>query len=442
MAGSEGQQEHVRRDPRAQPTAGPRARPARPDPHLRGRRCRPGRGLGVLFYAQTYTSPSGTQVAQSVGTAVVNGVTMPHVTLSFQTYPDSTAASTGCRSTRAATRAGRPTGLTNVYQVPAHALVTVDRPPVRLGRLAQQPVVRHGTGHGRRDVATINGKVGRLDRPEQRRPHLHRPGRPRAPIPGFFLNVPLPAVGGDNQADNGQYHTVVFSFVSGSKGTYAWNCEFPCGSMVASFGGADVRLRVHVGVHPCRLSEPTRSHRGHRIRPQRQAVLLPSRREDLHHLAGHDRRRRAHRRLRPRTPPAHLLSAEGHRRRGRPSSSSPCSPPRSPPSSTRWAPTACSPGATGGDQRRAPARRPADAGQRADDGAVAGRVHPAGGGAPGLGTGRVTAEQVTQPDTAPGQRHRPAVAVDVLLPGHRRGDPVAGAPRRTGRCSSTSPRWT
>ena len=55
--------------------------------------------------------------------------------------------------------------------------------------------------------------------------------------PGFFVNVPLPAVGGDNQADNGQYHTVVFNFVSGSKGVYAWNCEFPCGQMVASFGG-------------------------------------------------------------------------------------------------------------------------------------------------------------------------------------------------------------
>jgi hypothetical protein len=49
--------------------------------------------------------------------------------------------------------------------------------------------------------------------------------------------VPLPAVPGDDQSDTGQSETVVFSFVSGSQGTYAWNCEFPCGTSVAGFGG-------------------------------------------------------------------------------------------------------------------------------------------------------------------------------------------------------------
>ena len=30
---------------------------------------------------------------------------------------------------------------------------------------------------------------------------------------------------------------MTFSFISGSKGIYAWNCEFPCGTQLAGFGG-------------------------------------------------------------------------------------------------------------------------------------------------------------------------------------------------------------
>ena len=64
-------------------------------------------------------------------------------------------------------------------------------------------------------------------------------------VPGvdsnFFLNVPLPTnadlPNDANNQDAGQSYTVTFSFMSGNKGSYAWNCEFPCGQMVASFGG-------------------------------------------------------------------------------------------------------------------------------------------------------------------------------------------------------------
>ena len=53
----------------------------------------------------------------------------------------------------------------------------------------------------------------------------------------FFLNVPFPAVDGDYWNIR-KHHTIVFSFVSGAAGTYVWNCEFPCGQMVALFGSA------------------------------------------------------------------------------------------------------------------------------------------------------------------------------------------------------------
>jgi hypothetical protein len=77
--------------------------------------------------------------------------------------------------------------------------------------------------------------------PGQRRPHVHHAGRAGCRSGNFFLNVPLPTnenlPNDETNPDAGQYYTVTFSFMSGSKGTYAWNCEFPCGQMVASFGG-------------------------------------------------------------------------------------------------------------------------------------------------------------------------------------------------------------
>ena len=192
-------------------------------------------GIGLLFHARTYKSPSGLQVARSVGTVTVNGVTMPHVTLHFATFPDSTGSVNGV----AIHPHGNPSwpvyGMTNVFQVPAHALVTVTVNQYDSGGSLNNPW-----------FATVRGTVGGVMRVDGR---LVRAIDPNATAhtftvraapgvdPGFFLNVPLPAVGGSNQSDNGPHHTVVFSFISGNKGTYAWNCEYPCGTMVAGFGG-------------------------------------------------------------------------------------------------------------------------------------------------------------------------------------------------------------
>ena len=52
----------------------------------------------------------------------------------------------------------------------------------------------------------------------------------------IFVNVPLPANPGTDTPvtiGDGQYPkalVVAFSFKTGSKGQYEWNCEFPCGS--------------------------------------------------------------------------------------------------------------------------------------------------------------------------------------------------------------------
>ncbi len=60
----------------------------------------------------------------------------------------------------------------------------------------------------------------------------------------LFVNVPLPANEGDNavKIGSGEYPkplVVKFSFKTGSKGVYQWNCEYPCGSSrVGQFGFA------------------------------------------------------------------------------------------------------------------------------------------------------------------------------------------------------------
>jgi hypothetical protein len=192
-------------------------------------------GVAAFFYTETYKSPSGTQVAKSVGTAVVDGVTMPHVTLRFQTYPDSTGSVNGVAIHPSGNPGWPAYGLTNQFQVPAHALVTVYARQYDSGGSLNNPwfATVRGTVGG---VATVDGKVVKSIDPNNVGHTFTVRGAPGTD-PGFFLNVPLPAVGGDNQTDNGKYHTVVFSFVSGSKGLYAWNCEFPCGVMLASFGG-------------------------------------------------------------------------------------------------------------------------------------------------------------------------------------------------------------
>jgi hypothetical protein len=191
--------------------------------------------VAVLFHAQRYTSPAGTQVAKPIGTVTVNGTTLRHVSLSFATYPDSTGMVNG----RPIHPGGNPSwpayGPTNEFQVPAHALVTVTVRQYDSGGSLNNPW-----------FATVRGTVGNVARINGRLVHAVNPNNVghtftvrSAPgvDPGFFLNVPLPAVPGDKQSDNGPYETIVFSFVSGSQGLYAWNCEYPCGSSVAGFGG-------------------------------------------------------------------------------------------------------------------------------------------------------------------------------------------------------------
>ncbi len=192
-------------------------------------------GVAVGFHEQRYTPPTGTQIAQSLGTSTVDGVSMPHVKLYFQTYPDSSGSVKGVPIHPGGNSGWPAYAPSNEFQVPAHSLVTVDVRQYDSGGVINNPYFAsvHGTVGG---VATVNGKVVRAIDPNNVG-HTFTMRATPGTDPGFFLSVPFPAVPGDNQSDSGKYETIQFSFVSGSKGLYAWNCEFPCGSMIAGFGG-------------------------------------------------------------------------------------------------------------------------------------------------------------------------------------------------------------
>jgi len=195
--------------------------------------------VGLGFRSQTYVSPAGTQVAKQIGTATVGGKTVPHVALNLAVYPDASGSVNG-QPVHPGGNPSWPTyAMTNQLQVPANSLVTMTIVQYDSGGSLNNPFFANvrGTVGG---TATIDGKAVKTWNPNDightfsLRPY---PGV----SPGFFVNVPLPLAGnadGSNNCDTAgcPHHTITFSFVSGSKGLYAWNCEFPCGLSVAGFG--------------------------------------------------------------------------------------------------------------------------------------------------------------------------------------------------------------
>jgi hypothetical protein len=204
-------------------------------------------GVAAFFISQTYTSPNypnGTQVATPLGTTVVDGQSMQHVSLAFDTYPDSTGTVDGKPIHPSGNSDWPAYALTNQFQVPAHSLVSVTIRQYDSGGSLNNPWFANvlGTVGGTATVTSPDGTTKTVTSwdPDNVGHTFTMRGVPGTD-PNFFLSVPLPTNANlpndEANPDAGQYYTIKFDFVSGDKGTYAWNCEFPCGQMVASFGG-------------------------------------------------------------------------------------------------------------------------------------------------------------------------------------------------------------
>jgi len=192
--------------------------------------------VGLGFHSQFYKAKVGWTKAQAAGTVTLaNGQVVPHVILRLDSFPDSSGMFNGVPIHKGGNPGWPAYGPSNEYSIPAHALVTVVWDQRDSGGQINNPyfAIPHGTvGPITLNGKAINPSVG-IDPSNVGHTFTVRavPGYD----PNFFLNVAAPA-NGDSPDDASSPQVMKFSFVSPSKGLYAWNCEFPCGTGIGGFG--------------------------------------------------------------------------------------------------------------------------------------------------------------------------------------------------------------
>jgi len=195
--------------------------------------------VALVLHSAPTTPP--TLVATVTGTSSTTPGVTKTATLDLSTYPDSAAI------TWRRTNGGvgpHPDwvsyGPSTVLQVPAHTLVTVTIKQYDTAETIPNPFLAavHGTVGG---TETIDGKVVQGIEPDTVGHTFTIHNYPSAKQDPLFVSVPLPGIPDDAEpAEGSDYatpHVITFQFVTGGAGTYAWNCEFPCGENYAGFGG-------------------------------------------------------------------------------------------------------------------------------------------------------------------------------------------------------------
>lgn len=192
--------------------------------------------MGYLVH-QHPAPPQGLAV-QTKGTVATAHGNVPHAFVHIATYPDSMAGEHG------ADGGAEPDwvsyGPTTDITVPAHALITVTIDQYDGGEKITNPYFAqvHGTLGG---TETVNGKTVTHTDPETIGHTFTLHAAPTSQTP-LFISAPLPALPDDAAPAPGSVYpkpnVVTFSFMTGSPGSYVWNCEFPCGDgTYAKFGG-------------------------------------------------------------------------------------------------------------------------------------------------------------------------------------------------------------
>jgi hypothetical protein len=201
--------------------------------------------VGFGFRAQKYESVAPRTKAVDTGTTqVVHGETLKVYTLDLYTYPDSTGTFDESTGAPAGTKPvpihknGNPGwpayGPSNDFEIPQHALIKVHWEQRDSGEVLNNPWFAKPTGTV--GPVTLNGKTVPASGIDPNNVGHTFTVRPEPGVDrGFFLNVAAPANPGDPD-DTTKPQVMEFSFVSGKKGLYAWNCEFPCGNSIGGFG--------------------------------------------------------------------------------------------------------------------------------------------------------------------------------------------------------------
>jgi hypothetical protein len=192
--------------------------------------------VGLVLSSGAAQAPSLSATVD--GTAQTSQGSLPHAFLKLSTYPDSAQGVHG--SDGGAHPNWVTYGPTSALKVPAHALVTVTIDQYDTGGTITNAyfATPRGTVGG---TETVDGKtISKVD-PDSVGHTFTLHGLPTNQDP-LFVSVPLPALPDSAEpADGALYptpHVVTFSFITGGKGDYVWNCEYPCGDgYYAKFGG-------------------------------------------------------------------------------------------------------------------------------------------------------------------------------------------------------------
>jgi hypothetical protein len=194
--------------------------------------------VAVVGYLLSRSGPNFAPLHATVhGTVHTAQGDLPHAYLNLATYPDSLAGEHGTGGAHPDWVSYGPS--TNLF-VPAHSFVTVTIKQFDGGEEITNPYFAkvHGTIGG---TMTVDGKKVAGTDPDAvgHTFTIHAAPTDQDPL---FVSVPLPAVSDDApEVEGTNYpapHVVRFSFTTGGKGEYVWNCEFPCGDgYYAKFGG-------------------------------------------------------------------------------------------------------------------------------------------------------------------------------------------------------------
>ena len=198
--------------------------------------------VGFTLHAAS-ADPSGELKATSMSETIdVNGKTYPKAKVELGVYPDNQSQGDLKAPSQiggANKQAGWPHyGPSTHIVLPAHTYVTMTIKSYDGGEKLNNAFFAKviGTVDG---TITVDGQQVR-DVPDDAVQHtftLH--GLPTTKQDPLFINVPLIKVDADEKTGdflptkdpgtNNKGHTITFSFLTGGKGEYVWNCEYPCG---------------------------------------------------------------------------------------------------------------------------------------------------------------------------------------------------------------------
>jgi hypothetical protein len=178
----------------------------------------------------------------------LGGKSYPKAAVTLGVYPDrETALKHGSAAAKVNKRDYVQYGPSTHIVLPAHTYVTMTLHVYDSGEKLNNPYFGKvvGTVGG---TITVDGVSQTSVSPEEVQHTFTLHGLPTRTQDPLFVNVPLPRVATDDKDNflpttdagtNHEGHTVVFSFLTGSKGEYVFNCEYPCGDgTYEKFGAA------------------------------------------------------------------------------------------------------------------------------------------------------------------------------------------------------------